>query len=142
MENESGTREQILHHIHAARTNAEAKASALRRRNTRLVTLGLFTSGLGTILAGFAAAAGPLGGKGTGAWKMTCGIIAALTACATLLAGLNQQLSIPDRLARATACAGRLRALEVEITVAHRNPTEVAEQYEQVLRADPEFTSW
>jgi len=104
-----------------------------------MVSIGLIAGALGTILAGLAAGRGPLAGQGTHAWKVTCGVIGVLSACATLLPGLNQQLSVPDRLVKATACVGRLRALEIALTVAQRDPTLIATEYQEVATAYQEF---
>jgi len=135
----SHTREEMLQQIRQPIANAEHRTRELRHENSRLVTLGLIAGALGTIMAGFAAAAGPLTGQGPHAWRVTCGIVATLTACATLFPGLNQQLSIPDRLAKANICVGRLRALEIGISVTQRDPTEVATEYQDVCSAYHEF---
>jgi hypothetical protein len=44
-----------------------------------------------------------------------------LTATSTLFPGLNQQLAIPDHLAKATICVARLRALEMEMKEMNRD---------------------
>ena len=132
MANGADMREMILQQIRGALQNAEARARALRRRNSLMVSTGLVAGGLGTILAGLAAARGPLAGQGSGAWKLTCGVVGVLSACATLFPGLNQQLSVPDRLVKVTACVGRLRALEIALTVTQRDPAVVATEYQEV----------
>lgn len=76
---------------------------------------------------------GPVLGHGPSAWKATCAVATIFTACATICSGLNQQLAVPDHLAKATACVGRLRALEIEITIAGRNFADVAKEYEQLV---------
>lgn len=139
MENVSQSREEMLQQIKEALHNAESRARDLRHEHSRLTMMGLIAGALGTILAGFAAAAGPVTGQGTHAWRVTCGIIATLTACATLFPGLNTQLSIPDRLAKANTCVGRLRGLEIGITVTHRDPAEVATEYQEVASTYHEF---
>jgi hypothetical protein len=135
----SHAREDMLQQVRQAIANAESRTRELRRENSRLIILGLITGALGTIMAAFAAAKGPVTGQGPHAWRVTCGIVATLTACATLFPGLNQQLSIPDRLAKANICVGRLRGLEIGLTVTQRDPTEVAGEYQEVCSAYHEF---
>src|SRR5262245_59568480 len=117
MGNRADDHEELLKRISQSLEHAAGKAATLKRRNTFMISAGLVAGAVGTILAGLASARGPLAGQGAGAWKVTCGLIGVLTACATLLPGLNQRLSIPDRLVKASACIGRLRALEIAITL-------------------------
>ena len=86
-----------------------------------------------------AVSVGPVLGRGLSGWKVTCAVPTVFTACATICSGLNQQLAVPDHLAKATACIGRLRALEIEITVSGRNPAEVAKEYQDLAASYEEF---
>lgn len=104
-----------------------------------MVYLGVIAAALSSAVGASAVTRGPLAGHGSGAWKITCGITAVLSACAALAAGLNQQMGLADRLARATACAGRLHALEVEIALRGRAPDDVAHQYQELLATYEEF---
>ena len=135
----SEQREAMLERIRDGLRTAEDRAQSLRRRSSRFTLVNLACGALGTLVAGLAAAGGPMAGTGPHAWKMTCAAVAVLTASATLFSGLNQQLAIPDRLAKATTCVARLRALEMEITVTHRDLAEVTRQYEDVLASYQEF---
>lgn len=137
----SEPRNAVLERIQDSLHHAEIHASNLRRRSSRFVCVNLVAGALGTIVAGLAAAFGPMAGRGPEAWKITCGAVALLTGCATLFSGLSQQLGLPDRLARATACAGRLRALEIDATLANRDLGEVAKGYEEVVANYQEFIS-
>ena len=111
---------------------AEAQSVRLRRGDSRFVYTSLVTSSLATIVAGLAAALGPVLGKGPPAWKLTCGVVAGLTACATLLSGIHKQLAITDRLGKANACVGKLRALEIDLTLGNRDVLEVAKEYQEL----------
>lgn len=118
---------------------AQQSAMKLRRRSARLVYVGVVAAALSTAVGANAAARGPLKGQGPGAWKLTCAMSAVLSACAAIAVGLNQQMGLADRLARAMVCAGRLRALEVEMSLGGRASTEVAREYEELLGNYQEF---
>ena len=135
----SEQRDAMLERIRDSLRTAENRAQSLRRRSSRYILVNLVCGALGTVVAGLAAAAGPMAGTGPHAWKVTCAAVAVLTAAATLCSGLNQQLAIPDRLAKPTTCVARLRALEMEITVTHRDLAEVTRQYEDVVGSYQEF---
>jgi hypothetical protein len=125
--------------IQSGLRTAEAHARRLKRLNTRLIWLSLIGTSLATVLAGVTAAAGPLAGEGTPAWRLTCGAIAVLTALSGLLSGFHQRMNISERLANALACAGRLRGLELALTVTGRNVQEVAADYEDVVTGYQEY---
>lgn len=134
-------RDTMLERIRYALRTAEKRAQSLRSRSSWFILANLVCGALGTVIAGLAAAAGPAVGTGPHAWKVTCGVVAVLTACGTLFSGLNQQLAIPDRLAKAEACVARLRALEMEVTVTQRDLAEVTRQYEEVVAGYQQFMS-
>jgi len=102
-------RDAMLERIRACLRAGEARVQSLRRRSARFILMNLVWGALGTVVAGMAAAAGPLAGTGPHAWKLTCAA-AVLTASSTFFSGLNQQLAIPDHLAKAAICVARLRA--------------------------------
>ncbi|HZP01631.1 MAG TPA: hypothetical protein VFD30_15180 [Terriglobia bacterium] len=132
-------RDTMLHTIRESLHKAEAQAVRLRRRDSRFVYTSLVASSTATLVAGVAAALGPMLGKGPPAWKLTCGVVAGLTACATLLSGIHKQLAVPERLGKATACIGKLRALEIDLTLAHRDIVQVAKEYQELAVNYPEF---
>lgn len=129
----------MLRRIRDGLQKAEARTDRLRRTNTRLVYLSLSSSTLATALAGVTAAAGPIAGEGPPAWRVTCAAVAVLTALSGLLSGVHQRLNISEQLAKAIACAGRLRGLELALTVTGRNVVEVARDYEDVVAGYPEY---
>src|SRR5690348_8238376 len=67
--------EVMLQQIRQAIANAEYRTRELKRENSRLIILGLIAGALGTIMAAFAAAKGPVTGQGPHAWRVTCGIV-------------------------------------------------------------------
>ena len=101
---------------------------AERRKSERLATL----------LAGLTAATGPLMGEGPPAWRWTCAIVAVVTAGAALTTGVLQRYKVPEALARALACAARLRSLDLALQLARLEPDEVGQAYEQLLATYPE----
>jgi len=132
-------RDAMLERIRAGLCTGEVRVQNLRRRSSRFILVNLVCGALGTIVAGMAAAAGPVAGTGPHAWKLTCAAVAVLTASSTFFSGLNQQLAIPEHLAKATTCVARLRALEMEMTEMNRDLAEVTRQYEDVVASYEEF---
>lgn len=120
---------------------AEARVSALRKTNSRYIVISLVASVLATFLAGSTAFFGPLAGQGPPAWKWTCGITAVFTATATIFTGLHKQLSIPEKLSRATECVGKLRAIDFSLQNLN-NESEKAElinEYKKVIEVYSEY---
>jgi hypothetical protein len=132
-------RDEMLERIRSGLATAEARAQNLKQRSSQFILVNLICGALGTVVSGLAAAAGPVAGTGPHAWKLTCATVAVLTASSTFFSGLNQQLAIPDQLAKAMICVARLRALEMEITEMNRDLAEVTRQYEDVVASYQEF---
>ena len=135
----SEQRDAMLERIRGGLRTAEGRAQNLRRRSSQLILVNLVCGALGTVVSGLAAAAGPVAGTGPHAWKLTCAAVALLTASSTFFSGLNQQLAVPDHLAKATMCVARLHALEMEITVTNRDLADVTRQYEDLIASHQEF---
>jgi hypothetical protein len=135
----SEQRDEMLARIRSGLRTAEARVQNLKRRSSQFVLMNLVCGALGTVVSGLAAAAGPVAGTGPHAWKLTCATVALLTASSTFFSGLNQQMAVPDHLAKATMCVARLRALEPEITEMNRDLAEVTRQYGDVVASYEEF---
>lgn len=120
---------------------AEEKLKKLRETNTKFIVISLIASVLATLLAGSTAFLGPLAGQGPPAWKWTCGIVAVFTATATVFTGLHKQLTISERLAKATECVGKLRAIDFSISNAatEEEKKAAASEYKKVLEVYSEF---
>lgn len=136
----------LLEKIQDGIRKADAQTSDMKKKNSRYITTGIVAGTLSTVIAGLAAAFGPVIGQqftGQGppgpAWKLTCGIIAVCTGIATVFSGLQKQLSIAERLAKATACAGKLHSLEFAITVNNRDTQDVAKEYESAIASYPDI---
>jgi len=139
MENSFDERGLLLQKIKECLRKVEIISTNLKKSNSRYITISLVASALATLLAGLTAVLGPLAGQGASAWRFTCGAVAGFTALAGLMTGLHQRLSIGDRLAKAYACAGRLNALEIALTITKRDPVLVAKEFEEVTASYPDF---
>jgi hypothetical protein len=90
----------------------------LRRMDALGVTVGTIASAMAAFLTGMAALQGPVVTN----WKTTCAIAAVFSLAAGIATGLHKTLGIANRLARASDCAGKLRALEVALTMSAGRP--------------------
>lgn len=132
-------REALLVRIKDGLNRSGSRTAELRRANSRLIWLSLIASAVATMLAAVTAAAGPLAGEGPPAWRLTCGSIAVLTGMSGLLTGAHQRLNVSEKLASAIACTGKLRSMELALTVTGRDPGEVARDYEDLVATYQEF---
>jgi hypothetical protein len=130
--NTNDQRDEMLQRLRASLRRAEDHMHHLRREDAGLVYASLAASSLGTIVAGLAAALGPSLGKGPPAWKVTCALVAVLTASATILSGIHKQQAVPVRLGKASACVLKLRALEMDATLGNRDVAQVAKEYQEL----------
>ena len=135
----SEPRSALLQKILDGIRKSDALSSNLKKRNTRYVSISIFASALSTVIAATASALGPAIGQGPSAWKLTCGFIALCTGVATVFTGLQKQLTIAERLAKATACSGKLHSLEFGLSVNNRDTAEVAKEYEMAIASYPEI---
>jgi len=139
MDQTSDARSALLRKIVEGIRKSDAQSSDLKKRNTRYIGISIIASALSTVLAASAAALGPVIGQGAPAWKLTCGFIALCTGVATVFNGLQKQLTIAERLAKATACSGKLHSLEFGLTVNNRDTAEIAKEYEMAIASYPEI---
>ena len=134
----------MIEEIKESLNKAEAKVKQLRNTNSKFIIISLTASVLATLLAGSTAFLGPLAGQGPPAWKWTCGIVAVFTATATVFTGLHKQLTVSERLAKATECAGKLKAIVFSLTNAQSDSEkkEYLNEYKKVLEVYSEFIVW
>jgi len=120
---------------------AELKLKKLRNTNTKFIVISLIASVLATLLAGSTALLGPLAGQGPPAWKWTCGIVAVFTATATVFTGLHKQLTVSERLAKATECVGKLKAIDFSLAnISNEDEKKSAlSDYKKVLEVYSEY---
>jgi hypothetical protein len=123
--------DRILTRLQQSLSRIELRAASLRKTDALMVYTSTITSVLATALAGLTAAVGPLMGEGVEGFEMTCWGVAVLTAVAGLTSGLHQRLGVAEQLANALVGVGKLRSLEIALSVAQRDPLEVAKEYEQ-----------
>lgn len=114
---------------------AETQVTALRKKNSRFIYISLIASVLATLLAGSTAFVGPIVGQGAPAWKWTCGIVAVFTATATVFTGLHKQLTISERLAKATECVGKLKSIHFSLSAydSDSDKDDIVKSYKKVL---------
>jgi len=120
---------------------AELSVLKLRKSNSRYIYISLVASVFATLLAGSTAFFGPLAGNGTPAWKWTCGIVAVFTATATVFTGLHKQLSVSERLAKATECVGKLRSIDFGManSPTESDKAEIIKDYKKVIEVYSEY---
>ena len=122
---------------------ATSHLSKLRKTNSRFIIISLVASVLATLLAGFTAFNGkPVVGQGAGAWAWTCGIVAVFTATATVFTGLHKQLTISERLAKATECVGKLKSLQISLEISGDDESgkkDIINEYRKVVEVYSEF---
>ena len=118
---------------------AESHVRRLRKADTWAIVVGTAASGAAAFIAGVTAVQQrPLV---AGTWSTTCGVAALLSLAAALSTGLHKGLAISDRLTKASACTGKLRALDLAATLGGRAAPDLARECEQVAAEYPDFLS-
>jgi len=116
---------------------AETHVRRLRKADTWAIVVGTGASSMAAFIAGVTAVQQrPLV---TGTWASTCAVAAGLSLAAALSTGLHKGLGISDRLTKASACTGKLRALDIAATMGGRAPPNLARECEQVAAEYPDF---
>lgn len=118
---------------------AEKIVADLRENNRRLLIAGIVSSAGSTLVAGITAAVGPTIGISDPGWRTACIIAAVFAFVSALSTGLNQQLNFSDRLSKGMRCIGRLRSLDVRITLGNSDWSEIADEYQEITKTFPEF---
>ncbi len=134
----------MLNEIQESLSKAQKHVTNLRKTNSRFIYISLIASVFATLIAGLTAFSGPIVGQGPPAWKWTCGIVAVFTATATVFTGLHKQLTVSERLAKATECVGKLKSALVSLensgmTDAEKN--EILKEYKKIIEVYSEFIS-
>jgi cytochrome c biogenesis factor len=111
--------------------SATAQRDRLHALALRLTIAALSLSALGTFLAGLAGVAGKPAVAGD--WRATCTVAAALTLAGTLVTGVQTLLARPERLAAASECVGKLRALMLDVLAPGCDWEAVRRRYQQIL---------
>ena len=126
--------ESMTARLSASLDRARAESRRLRRMHVGLLCVTLITSASATLLAGITAAQGEALIE---SWPVTCWIVAAFTASASVCTGLNQGLRVVERLAGAESCLGRLLSLDLASSSGQRGEHELAESYAELVREHP-----
>jgi hypothetical protein len=117
---------------------AKSYGTGLKRLRDVLIGAALGGSGLATLVAGVTAANGPVIGSGPAGWSLACTAAAVLSLVGGVSAGMKEQLQVSERAAKANECLGRLGALEASLVTGIRGRTEIAAEYENILKAYPD----
>jgi hypothetical protein len=116
---------------------AEAHVGQARRGHLRVILVALAASALSALLTALPAAMNqPL----VGTWRVTCGAAALLSAVAAFTTGLQAQLRHADRIAEATECLGRLRALDVQHRLGAVPEADFNRQLTEIVAKYPQYT--
>jgi hypothetical protein len=127
----------LVRRIRSSLQRTQHRVSRLRTTNTRLLILGVVTSGVSTLITGVTAAQGPVVGEGIPGWRLACAAGAIFGFATTVSVGLSQRLNLGERLSEANQCLGRLKFLDVAIDTGSRTWGEIAEEYEEIVRRYP-----
>jgi hypothetical protein len=114
--------------------NAERHAGRARRGHTRTTLTALGASTLSAVMAGLPAA---LNHAVVGDWRFTCFVASLLSAVAALATGVQTQFGHADRIAQATDCLGRLRALDVQRRLGAVEEGEFNRQFAEIVAKYP-----
>lgn len=125
--------------VQASLVIAERHLRRVQRYEVRALVTTLVASGAATVLAGVPAAAGKA--VGTGSWRLTCAITATLAAIGTVVTAIRQHVAGSERVAKAEACVGRLRALSYGTSVGAVAPADVDAAYQEILKEYPSILS-
>lgn len=125
------TQDQLSIQIQTSLRKAIAERKRLATHSSRLNIAGVILGALATFAAGIPSLINqPLI---AGDWRLTCALAALITLTATIVTGLQNQIVKPDSLTHASECAGRLKALLIEMDSPDSNLSQVRKQYQAVV---------
>ena len=127
---------ELTHRLQASLQQAQTYTVHLRTNYTRLLVGGLVSSAATTLVAGGTALGGPTAGIGDAGWRLACVIAAVLSLASTICVGIGQQLKLGERLPQAQLCVGQLRALDVQLGLGSRDWTDIAKEYEEIIKTN------
>jgi hypothetical protein len=118
--------------IYNSLQKADIHKDKLQRINIRYSILNIVLGAMTTFVTGQAALAGE---EAAGRWRITCAIASGFALSATVVASVQSQLASPDLISEASACVGKLKALNVDVnTIDSTDDLEqVKEKYQQIL---------
>jgi hypothetical protein len=126
--------------------SAREKVVRIRRTDMQLFVTNVVSPAAATLIATLAAAIGgnnmfsqAAAQTADGGWILACGLVAVFGFIATVSGVFKKQYD--DRLALGNQCVGRLLALDLAITSGNSGWEEAVQEYGEILKAFPEFTS-
>lgn len=129
---------QLRQHVQASLRQAETYTTRLRKVYTGLVIGGIVCSAATVLVAGGTALQGPAIGTG---WQLACGVAAGLSLVSTICNGVMQQLKLGEHLPLAQLSVGRLRGLDLALVTGSRDWSEIAKEYEAIIKEAAEVFS-
>ena len=131
---EENTKTALQERVQASLARTSGRISQLSLLRTILVSVTLVTGAISALLAGLSGVTGgPVIGSGDAGWGLTCLLAAVLTLTGTLASGANEQFRVSETLDRARACAGRLNALQVALSVGTLTISDIASRYTELV---------
>jgi hypothetical protein len=115
----------------------EPRLRRLRRADTLAIIVGTVASTGATAVAGITAVLNRP--AVTGSWGSTCALAALLSLAAAVSTGLHKGLGVSTNLSKASACAGKLRALDLAATLRGATGADLTRDCEAILAEYPEF---
>ncbi|MCZ6679890.1 MAG: hypothetical protein O7E52_21870 [Candidatus Poribacteria bacterium] len=125
--------EDILKIIEETSEKVDRRVKFYRQWNAYLLVINLIASTVATLLAGGMAAKVADRANRVGGWQIGCGIVAALTAIATITSGLYQRLKTSDHLTSGVPCSAQLKALRFSLLASETDINDVKSQYRKIL---------
>ena len=125
--------------VKASLRTAENHTARLRSTNTRLLVAGIVSSTVTTLVAGGTVATSTVVNMPDQGWRIACIVAAGLAFISAVSTGLTQQLRLGDRASQGNQCVGRLRALDVAITLGNHSWDEITKEYEEITRIYPDL---
>jgi hypothetical protein len=135
---QASARGEVLKLIRGSLAKAEAYTRRYRILDMSLSITSIVLGSLATALAGGAVAGGDPVMDSLGGWRIVCSVVAAFTAIGTICGALHKTFQVTTRLANGLACIGKLKSLELSITVTGEDPATAAKTYQKILGEHPE----
>jgi hypothetical protein len=136
-------REEIAGKVKFSLEKASSQWRDLQRLHTWLLIVPLAIDIIATLLAGMTALRdAPVIGEnypGSG-WRITCGIVAGLTAVSVFCVTFDQLKGYAKRIAAAFSCVGRLKALDILLIDEKRSVSESLDDYAKISADYPDLT--
>jgi hypothetical protein len=130
--------EEVLGLIRSGIEKAGGHVKNYRRWDFALLIIGIVFGVLATIITGGTAIGGEPVMKSLGGWRAICAVAAVFTGIATVCGTIHKTFQLTARTTAAIDCNAKLKALELSLIISEKDPLEVAESYNQILKEHSE----